>query len=237
MNNSIFAIGAIALASLAGGVQAAQVTVSGGITIGATGTTGPLAADSTTAITFSGSSADASVTGLVAATSTIVGSQQTLNLRLTGFTFTSTSQSNVVIEVNIIQDYVLTNQGSFSTASHQLNGNTQGTRSGNIVVTSVHESTNLPVLNVGFVGATNPITAEQGATTVVSPIDGIYRINTTYRFTIEGGSGTGSIILPDSGHDDVLLVLVPLPPAAAAGLGGLALVGVGASLRRRALHR
>lgn len=232
-----YAIGAVALALCSGIAQAAQVSVTGGINVATTGSTGPLAVNSTSGITFSGSGAGATVTGLVASSNTVIGSQQTLNLRLTSFNFTSTSQSAVVIEVHILQNYTLVNPGAFATASHQLNGNSTGTRSGNIVVTSLHESTNLPVLNVGFVGATNPITAQQGQTTIVSPIDGIYTINTTYRFTIEGGAGSGTIILPDSGHDDVLLVLVPLPPAAMAGLTGLGMAGLGAAIRRRSNAR
>lgn len=231
------ALGAFALAAAAACANGAQVTVAGGINVAATGTTGPLGPNATTAISFSGSSQDATVTGLAVATSTVVGDQQTLNLRLTGFNFTSTSQNRVIIDVTIIQDYSINSPGAFATGSHQLNGNSTGLRNGSILVTSVHESTNLPVLNVAFMGATNPITAQQGATTTVSPIDGIYTINTTYRFTIEGGAGSGSIILPDSGHDDVLLVLVPLPTAAWAGMGGLAMVGVGAGLRRRTLSK
>ncbi len=125
-----FAIGAVALAFAAGCVHAAQVTVTGGINVATSGSTGPLAANSTTAITFSGSGSGATVTGLVAATSTLIGTQQTLNLRLTGFNFTSTSQSNVIIEVHIVQDYALVNPGAFATASHQLNGNSTGSRSG-----------------------------------------------------------------------------------------------------------
>jgi hypothetical protein len=66
---------------------------------------------------------------------------------------------------------------------------------------------------------------------------GVWRIATTYTFTVNAAGGTVSIFLPDSGVDNTLVALVPLPPAAFAGLGGLALVGVGAAIRRRNLAR
>ena len=223
----------IALAGLTASANAAQVNVSGGIVMPNTGTTGPLAANTNTGLVFSASGSGATVTGFVQATSTVVGDVQVLTLVLTNFDYTSSASGSVTIDVNLIQDYSISAPGSFATGSHQLNGNTTGTRNGNIVVTSMHESISLPVLNIAFFGAQNPIGAQQGQTTTVSPIDTIYTINTTYRFTIDGGTGSGSIILPDSGVDNATLVLVPLPSAAWAGMGGLALVGIGAGIRRR----
>ncbi len=226
------ALSILAIAGLAATANAAQVTVSGGVSVPTMGTTGPLSANTNTALSFTGSGAGATVAGLVQATSTVGGNVQVLTLVLTNFSFTSTSATAVVIDVTIVQDYHISDPGSFATGSHQLNGNSTGSRNGNIIVSSMHESTNLPVLNVAFIGADPNIGANQGITTTVSPIDTIYTITTTYRFTIEGGVGSGTIVLPDSGVDNATLVLVPIPQAAYAGIGGLALAGL-AVLRRR----
>ena len=73
-------------------------------------------------------------------------------------------------------------------------------------------------------------------TTSVTIIGNVYTTVSTYVFTFSGGTGTGSIILPDSGVDNTTLLLVPLPPAAYAGIGGLALAGFAAQRRRSTLR-
>ena len=222
----------VALAAAAGTAQAAQVNVSGSLNTSA-GAAGTLAMGTNTGEVFSASGGGASVSGIIAASSVLVGGNLTLELRLTGFTYSSTSDGSITVVIS--QDYACGVPTGPGTGSHQFNGNTTGTRNGSVVVNSQHESTALPQISANFTG-TGPIAGAQGATTTVPVIGSIYTITATYVFTFSGGQGTGAIVLPDSGHDDTFLVLVPLPPAAYAGMGGLALAGA-AALRRRSQNR
>ncbi len=222
----------VALAAAAGSAQAAQVNVTGSLST-SNGAAGVLAMGSTTGTNFSASNATSSVSGIIAASSVLVDGNLTLELRLTGFTYTSSGDGSITVTIS--QDYDCGNPVGPATASHQFNGNTTGTRNGSVSLSSAHEGTTLPVIAHAFTGTQN-IEGAQGATTVVPVIGNVYSIVATYVFTFSGGQGVGSIILPDSGHDDVLLVLVPLPPAAYAGMGGLALAGF-AAFRRRSQNR
>jgi hypothetical protein len=228
---------AVALAAstaIGAAANAATVSVSGGITVGSQGSNAVLGINQLGSMNFSGQGSGATVNGLIQFGNSFTGSQQLFTLVLTSFNFTSTNSAPVTIDVNIVQNYAVFNTSMTATGSHQLNGNTTGNRNGSVIVTSTHESTNLPVLNLTYTGAQN-IGAQQGATTNVVPIDAVYTINTTYRFIIQGGTGSGSIILPDSGVDNATLVLVPLPPAAWSSIGGLATLGVVGYIRRRKL--
>lgn len=222
----------VALAAAAGSAQAAQVNVTGSLSTSG-GAAGVLAMGSTTGTNFSASNATSSVSGIIAASSVLVDGNLTLELRLTGFTYTSSGDGSITVTIS--QDYDCGNPVGPATASHQFNGNTTGTRNGSVAVASTHESTALPNISANFTGA-QAISAGQGATSSVPVIGNVYTIVATYVFTFSGGQGVGSIILPDSGHDDTLLVLVPLPPAAYAGMGGLALAGF-AAFRRRSQNR
>jgi hypothetical protein len=222
----------VALAAAAGSAQAATVNVTGSLSTSA-GTANVLAMGATTGANFSASNATSSVSGIIAASSVLVDGQLTLELRITGFNYTSSGDGSIT--VTIAQDYDCGNPVGPATASHQFNGNTTGTRNGSVSLASTHESTALPNVAANFTGTQN-ISAGQGATTIVPIAGNIYSIVATYVFTFSGGQGTGSIILPDSGHDDTLIVLVPLPPAAYAGMGGLALAGF-AAFRRRSQNR
>ncbi len=223
----------IALAAAAGSAQAASVNVTGGLSTNANSGVTVLAMGGTTGTNFSASNATSSVSGIIAASSVLINGNLTLELRLTGFTYTSTGDGTITVVVS--QDYDCGSPSGPATASHQFNGNTTGSRNGSVSLSSTHESTLLPNISTNFTG-TQAISAGQGATTSVPVIGNIYSIVATYVFTFSGGQGTGSIILPDSGHDDTLIVLVPLPPAAYAGMGGLALAGF-AAFRRRSQNR
>ncbi|MFO0831143.1 MAG: hypothetical protein U0637_04770 [Phycisphaerales bacterium] len=223
----------VALAAAAGTAQAATVNVTGSLATNANSGVSVLSMGGTTGTTFSASNANASVTGIIAASSVLINGQLTLELRLTGFNYTSSGDGSITVTVS--QDYDCGSPSGPATASHQFNGNTTGTRNGSVSLASNHESTALPNISTNFTG-TQTISAGQGATTIVPITGNIYSIVATYVFTFSGGQGSGSIILPDSGHDDTLIVLVPLPPAAYAGMGGLALAGF-AAFRRRSQNR
>ncbi len=239
-------IGILALVLAAGAAQAATVQVNGGGLQGPG--VGPAAIGTGGQFSFSGSGQNNSWNGIARWSNTADQNQQCLELTLTGFTFTGTGQSNETITIALVQDYVLDPGAIDGTASHQLNGSVNFSSAGQLAtgtVVSTHNAGGAPtVINNGF----NPGNAlssgagvsnlQRGTASVPVQIAGnIWRIATTYTFTVNAAGGTVSINLPDSGVDNTCLALVPLPPAAFAGMGGLALVGVGSALRRRKLSR
>ena len=247
-------IGLLALVATAGLAQAGQVTVTGALNTGASGNFAVLSsANLADTWNFSASSGGVSVTGLIQAVNTFNTNtnEHTLSLILTNMRFTSTVQGTRTITVNITQDYSFNNAVAIANASHVLNGFADFTAAGqsiSISKASTHESSNLTTLNVsrawdGVPGPNSPPGVDRdpffigdGAPRVAIPVTGVYTINTTYTFTINNsGNSPVTIELPDSGVDNVTVLLVPLPPAAWAGMGGLALVGMGAAIRRRRL--
>jgi len=238
--------GILALVAAAGMAQAATVVVNGGSTQGPG--VGPVAINSGGQFSFSGSAANNSWNGIARWSNTADQSQQCLALTLTNFTFTGTGQTDQTITIAIVQDYVLDGGAISGTASHQLNGTVNFSAAGQLatgtVVTNHNAGGAATVLNNNF-NPGNVLSSGAGTTPInrgtlslpVQVASNVWRIATTYTFTINAAGGTTSIFLPDSGVDNACLALVPLPPAAFAGLGGLALVGVGAAIRRRNLNR
>lgn len=240
------AIGILALALAAGAAQAASISINGGPAIGSSG---PVGIGGNGIQDFSGSTANGSWNGIVTWNNLAGANVQTLNLTLTNFTFTATGQANQVLTIAIVQDYNLSpNAFANGTAEHLLDGSVNFSQAGQLATGSVvtnHDAGAAPtVINNGFnlgqglsSGAgTSPISRNTGSFGVAIASN-IWRITTTYTFTLNAAGGTVSLFLPNSGVDNTLVALVPLPPAAFAGLGGLALVGVGAAIRRRNLAR
>jgi hypothetical protein len=240
------AIGILALALVAGAAQAATVQVNGGAVQGPG--VGPAAINTGGQFSFNGSAGNGSWNGVARWSNTADQSQQCLELTLTNFTFTATGQSNEVLSITIVQDYVLDPGALAGTASHQLNGSVNFSQAGQLAqgtVVSNHSAGGAPtVLNNNF-NSGGGLSSGAGISPIsrgtpslpVQIASNIWRIATTYTFTLNAAGGTVSVFLPDSGVDNTCLALVPLPPAAFAGLGGLALVGVGAAIRRRNLAR
>jgi hypothetical protein len=225
------------LAAAAGIAQAAQVNVTGAHVTSATGNNligvGAAAQNS-----FSAGSGSNAVSGVVRFSNTFDGNAQVLELTLTSFNWTSNAQGTVTLRVDIAQDYTIADPVAFATGSHQLNGNAVFTGTGQsatVVSNSTHEATVLPTLSYNSVVDGTLINAGQGPTTPVAVTGGVYTITASYLFTITANGASASIILPDSGVDNATLTLVPLPPAAWAGLGGLAFVGGASIVRRRRL--
>ncbi len=237
-------IGILALALAAGAAQAASVSVNGAIVTNA-GANNVANIGSAGSVNFSGSGQNSTVNGIVAWSNP---SGNTFELRLTGFTFTGTGSTNQTITISIVQDYALDAGAIAGTASHQFNGTVDFSSAGQLAqgsVVSTHTAGGAPtVINNAFnsggglSGGAGSSPINRGTASVpVAVAAGIWRIATTYTFTVNAAGGVVTINLPDSGVDNTLVALVPLPPAAFAGMGGLALIGVGSALRRRKLNR
>lgn len=229
-------VGAAALA--AGTASAATIQLGGGTLTGNFGNAAAQGLNSSSDFLFNAASGGTSVSGRVQAAN--FGSS--LFLTLTDLDFTTTSTSSVTLTVRIIADFVLAPTAIQATASHQINGNTAGSVVGATVQKdSLHESTNLAQLFVGpITGSGNILINDGSGAAVPVPFAGsIYTIDTLYTFTLARGtaSASGSIVLPNSGVDQVTLTVIPLPPATYAGLGSLAILGAGAFVRRRRLSR
>lgn len=237
-----------ALILAAGSASAATINVTGAYNLNA-GSAAAIGVNAAGQHSFSQGSGSDFVSGVVRFSNTSEGNgSQVFELTLTSFTFSSAAQGPVTLAIRIVQDFVIDGVALSATGSHQVNGNANFSAAGQIVtasITSTHEATELPTLQVnpGAVGiGSGPITTViargQGPTTPVAVSGGIYTIDTTYTFTLNAfGNGPVSVVLPDSGVDNATLLLVPLPPAAWAGLGGLAFVGGGAAIRRRRLAK
>ncbi len=239
-------IGILALVLAAGAAQAATVQVNGGSLQGPG--VGPVGTNSNGQFSFSGSAQNNSWSGIARWSSTSDLNQQCLSLTLTAFTFTGTGQSNETITIALVQDYALDPGATGGTASNQINGDVTFSSAGQLAtgtVVSTHNAGGAPsVVNNGF-NPGNMLSSGPGVSSIqrgapsepVQIAGNIWRIATTYTFTVNAAGGTVSIHLPDSGVDSTCLALVPLPPAAFAGMGGLALVGASSVLRRLKLNR
>jgi hypothetical protein len=162
---------------------------------------------------------------------------------LTNFTFSSDAAGPVTVNVNLIQDFVVSGDALLTArASHQFQGQTafvSEAQSARVSKVSTHESTALPNLDTGLksgIGTTN-FDASHGQFITVGT-DLVYRINTTYTFLLNAaGSASAQVIVANTAIDNANLILVPLPPAAFAGIGGLAAVGIAGRIRRRKMNQ
>jgi hypothetical protein len=230
-----------ALALAAGSANAALVTVTGAHTAGPMGSTGPLAIGGSGAMDFNSGSGNNFVSGTVEFTNNTSQTTQSLTLRLTNFTFSSDAAGPVSVSVNLVQDFAISSDALLTArASHQFQGNTSfvsAAQSARVTKVSTHESTALPNLDTGVktgVGNIN-FDASHGQFVQVGT-DLVYRMNTTYTFLLNGAGGVAQVIIANTAIDNANLVLVPLPPAAFAGIGGLAVVGIAGRIRRRKMN-
>lgn len=215
--------------------NAALVTLGGDFS-GTFGNGNLIALNSAGQRTFSQSLGDASVSGTVRFSNTFFDGVQSVELTLTNFTYSSTSNSPRTLSVRIVQDYLLHGNMVSGTASHQANGNINYSAVGQVVTASIasqHESTALPTLFVnpngagaGFAGVV-AIARGQGPVTPLSVSGPLYTIDTTYTFVLSPFGSSVSVVLPDSGVDTA--TLVPTPASAALLVVG----GLFAARRRR----
>jgi hypothetical protein len=235
----------LALAAAASLASAGSVTVSGAANGASNGNFAVLSSTNLAdSWSFNFSNTGVTVRGLVQVSNTfdVSSNQHVLTLVLTQMQYTSSLAAATTIQLDIVQDYLLNGVVSNANASHQLNGFTSFAAAGqsaSIVANSTHETTALSTLNYGatsIAAGNNNFFVGDGAPRFGIPVSGLYRIAASTVFTITAGTGGAvTINLPDSQVDNASIVLVPLPPAAFAGLGGLALVGLGAQIRRRRL--
>lgn len=205
------------------------------------GSTGPLAIGGSGAMDFNSGSGNNFVSGTVEFTNNTSQTTQSLTLRLTNFTFSSDAAGPVSVSVNLVQDFAISNDALLTArASHQFQGNTNfvsAAQSARVTKVSTHESTALPNLDTGVKTGVGPINfdASHGQFVQVGT-DLVYRMNTTYTFLLNGAGGVAQVIIANTAIDNANLVLVPLPPAAFAGIGGLAAVGIAGRIRRRKMN-
>lgn len=241
---------ALALAALAGAANAATFSITsnvGAYNGQSGGSADALAIGSTWGTNFSFGTGTNSLRGTINSANVIStgssGQNQVFTLVFTDFSFKSDTEQSAEILVSITQDYVIAaGAGNPATGSHQINGmgffstlgqNVQGS------VASQHESTVLAPLNFNLTaGGFSQLINDAEPTVAVPHAGGIYTITTQYRFVVSAnGQGVTEIFMPDSGVDNSFLTMVvPLPPAAYAGLATLALAGF-AAIRRRVQNR
>lgn len=244
--NPVFA-GAVVLAVAATCSHAAQISVSGVHNVPTFGSTGPLGVGQAGQQTFSSGSGNDFVSGTVQFSNVCsTNGQQCLELRLSNFVFSASGIGDRQVTISVVQDFVVDGAvaGGTATTSHAMNGFVSFGSAGQLASgyrDSIHESTQLPRISfnpnqVLSSGAGQPVISRgQGVTSQVG-ISGVYRMVATYVFTLNAAGSVVSVNLPDGVVDQAMLVLVPLPSAAWAGIGGLALAGIAGAVRRRRLQ-
>jgi hypothetical protein len=233
---------AVIVAVVATCSHAAQISVSGVHNMPTFGSTGPLSVGQAGQQSFSSGSGNDFVSGTVRFSNTAAQGQQCLELTLTNFVFSASGIGDRQITISVTQDFLVDGDvAGPATASHTMNGFVTFGSAGQLATgytDSLHESTQLPRITfnpnqVLSSGAGQPIINRgQGLTSSVA-VSGVYRMVTTYVFTLNAAGSVVSVHFPDSIVDQACLVLVPLPSAATAGIGGLVLASIAVAVRRR----
>jgi hypothetical protein len=245
--NRLARLAALAIASVAASTSfAAQVSITGAATK-TIGTADVAALNSDFKQTISSTFSGGGFTADVRIVNCLANGQQCFTVQVESMRFDKYTSGSKTITLEIIQDFAVvaasTGQG---TATQTFNATANVPRSGQTASFSsdaYHEGTQLPRFTGqnassggGWTpidcGTTNPVTVYQSGT---------YRIRALYTFTLNSSNGNWMAleILPGQ-HDNVsttgCLVLVPLPPAAWAGLSGLAMLIGYRTIRRRQLQ-
>jgi hypothetical protein len=248
-NSSVFGIApAVVLAAAAAftsAAHAAQISVTGTHNVPQFGSAGPLGVGQAGQQSFSSGSGNDFVSGTVRFSNTAADGQQCLELTLTNFVFSASGIGDRQVSISVMQDFLIDGDvAGPATASHTMNGFVTFGSAGQLATgytDSLHESVQLPRITfnptqVLSSGAGQPIINRgQGVSSSVT-VSGVYRMITTYVFTLNAAGSVVSVHFPDSIVDQACLVLVPLPTAAWAGLGGLMLGAGGGVVRRRRLQ-
>jgi hypothetical protein len=235
-----------ALTLAAGSAQAARVTISGHVNHAGTGSVGPLAAGAISNTNFSASGQNTSVSGVLRAKSfTDVDGRFMMSLAWDDVNVVTCHPTAINFTVNITQDFAVPagfNKADFNSFTARTDFIAQGNnQSATITRTRSDNGVMLPVAvsNAMYYRPVGTYLIDDDAafanTANASTIAGIYRVNMAIAFTL---SSCGDILrIQDcDGIEDVTgLVMVPLPTAAWAGMGGLAMVGL-ARVRRNRMH-
>ncbi|HLP84290.1 MAG TPA: hypothetical protein VK157_08065 [Phycisphaerales bacterium] len=222
----------VAVLVAAASSNAALITLGGDFS-GTFGNGNLIAINSAGQRTFSQNLSDASVSGTVRFSNTLGAGDQSFELALDNFSYTSTSTQSRTLTIRIVQDFV--RHGDFITASAQRNVSAfvNFSRVGQVYtgdIGSKHENTLLPSsgLNPAAVPAGSAPSGSfisGGMVPISVPVSGVlYTIEATYTITLTplGGTMEYRSSAATSGLTFDRVALVPTPASAALlGLGGL----------------
>ncbi len=241
-------LAALALAGVVASTSlAAQITVTGAISA-STGNTTPAAINSNFTQHISGSASGTSFQADIRIINTIANGTQCFTVEIASMRFDKYTSGSKQITLEIIQDFTVDAAAmSPATATQTFNTTANVPRSGqttSFIADVYHEGTQLPRFqgqNGSSGSGWTPI--DCGTSTSVSLLQaGNYRIRALYTFTLNSSNSNWMAleVIPGQ-HDDVsttgCLTLVPLPPAAWAGIGGLGVVGGLSYMRNRKLKK
>jgi hypothetical protein len=241
--------------------QAATISVSGAVTQNATGSVGPLGIGQTRVQSVHLDDGQDFLVGNLEVANRLVGGQQQLSVRFLDLRVgTNNTNTARTFTMSIDQDFVVSNQliGNQAEAKQTFNATSNMIREGqrwSAQAQAFHEGVEIPRLSFNTPVSSNAngwangwrdvdlgTTNQQHVT-----VSGVYRIRTVYTFTVQSNPACDWMAIefnPDNPYHDGLdrlgssahLAIVPLPPAAWAGIGGLGVVGIAARIRRRKLE-
>jgi hypothetical protein len=241
-------LAALALASAVASTSfAAQITVAGAIHA-STGTVGPAAVNSNFTQHISGTGSGTGFQADIRIINSVANGTQCFTVEVESMRFDKYISGSRQITLEIIQDFTVeTGYLPNGTATQTFNATANVPSAGqttSFIADAFHEGTQLPRFqgqNGSSGGGWTPI--DCGTSTPVSLLQaGTYRIRALYTFTLSSSNANWMAleVIPGQ-HDDVsttgCLTLVPLPPAAWAGLAGLGLVGGVSYVRSRKLKQ
>jgi hypothetical protein len=249
-----------ALLGAVGTVQAATINVSG-VVSGSQGTVGPAGVGQVFTQNVHLSNGNDTVRGTLEVANRLVGSQQQMSVRFTDLILsTVNTNTDRLFSIVVEQDFAISNQAISNTASatQTFAATSNMIREGqswSAQAQAFHEGVEIARLSFDSPLATYANSwaggwkdVELGTTAARNiTVAGAYRIRTVYTFVLTSNPACDWMAVefnPDSQWHDGLdrlgssahLAIVPLPPAAWAGIGGLGIVGIAAKIRRRKLE-
>lgn len=257
---SVNSLAVLALLSGAAAAQAASIEVSGAV-FQSLGTVGPANVGQVFTQNIHASNGHDTIIGTLEVANRLVGSQQQLSVNFRNLNLsTVNTNTDRVFNIEIEQDFVISNliispEASAKQTFRATSNMIREGQSWSAEALSFHEGVQIPRLAFD-----SPIssyandwaggwkTVDLGTTTPRNiGVSGVYRIRTVYSFVLTSNPACDWMAVefnPDSQYHDgadrlgssAHLAIVPLPPAAWAGIGGLGLVGVAARIRRRKLE-
>ncbi len=250
-----------ALVSVGSMAHAATITVSGAVTQSATGSVGPLGIGQTRTQSLNLDDGQDFAVGTLEVANRLVGGEQQLSVRFLDLRIgTNGTNTARTFTIAIDQDFTVSNLliGNQAEAKQTFNATSNMIREGqrwSAQAQAFHEGVEIPRLSFATPVSSNANGWAHGSRDVdlgtTNPqhvtVSGVYRIRTVYTFTVQSNPACDWMAIefnPDNPYHDGLdrlgssahLAIVPLPPAAWAGIGGLGVVGIAARIRRRRLE-
>lgn len=237
---TLAAAGVVASTSLA-----AQITVSGAVAT-STGTTGPAAINSNFTQHIAGTGSGVGFQADVRIINTIANGTQSFTVAVESLRFDKATSGSKTLTLEIIQDFTVDGLSTGNaTATQTFNSTANVPRAGQttqFTSDAFHEGSQLPRFQGQNGTSGSGWTAiDCGTSTPVALMQsGTYRIRALYTFTLNSTNNNWMALEVIAGQNDNVsttgtLTLVPLPPAAWAGLAGLGLVGGVSYVRNRKL--